>query len=182
MPLTTNTLKRAFAIIAGLSALILGFLFWLIYFREESATDPAQYAFLPTLNAFLNATSATAVAIGIYQIKRGNKKAHAVCMMAATVASAFFLIGYIVYHELVGDTKFLGQGLIRPVYFFILITHILLSMAVVPMILTTLFLAAAQDWGRHKKVARWTYPVWLYVSITGIVIFLMLKYLNPTSV
>lgn len=164
--------------IFGLSALIMGFLFWLIYFREGSASDPSRYAFLPTLNVFLNATSALAVTIGIWQIKRGNKKAHAVCMITATVASAFFLIGYIVYHELIGDTKFVGEGWIRPVYFFILITHILLSIAVVPMILITLFMAAAREWGRHRKIARWTYPVWLYVSVTGILIYLMLKLFN----
>lgn len=181
MSLNTDTLKRAFAVIAGLSAAMLLFLFWLIYFREGSATDPVQYSFLPTLNAFLNGTSAVAVATGIYYIKRGNKVAHIACMITATLASAFFLIGYIVYHELVGDTKFLGEGLIRPVYFLILITHVLLSMAMVPMVLTTIFLAAAQDWDRHRKIARWTYPVWLYVSVTGIVIFLMLKYFSPVS-
>ncbi|MDX2110762.1 MAG: DUF420 domain-containing protein [Verrucomicrobiota bacterium] len=174
-----SSLSRVLAVILTLSAAILGFLFWLIYFREKDASiDSSAYAFLPALNACFNAVSTVLIVAGICLIKKGFRKAHAVSMIGATVSSALFLVGYIVYHSFHGDTKFLSTGIIRPIYFFILITHILLSMAVVPLILTTLTFAATQDYRRHRAVARWTYPVWLYVSVTGILVFLLLRYGN----
>ena len=99
-------------------------------------------------------------------------------MLSATFTSACFLISYIAYHHYQGDTKFMGLGIIRPIYFFILITHILLSIVQVPLILTTLYLAAAKNFVRHRKVARVTLPIWLYVSVTGVLIFVILKSFN----
>jgi len=96
-------------------------------------------------------------------------------MILATFSSALFLISYLLYHYYHGDTKFPGQGIIRPVYFFILITHIITSILVVPLIFTTLFFAASKRFEKHRRIARWTYPIWLYVSITGILVYLLLK-------
>ena len=100
-------------------------------------------------------------------------------MLGALVCSTLFLISYVVYHNFHGDTKFTGQGLVRPIYFFILISHIVLSAVVVPMILTSLYLALAGRLATHKRVSRYTFPIWLYVSVTGVLIFAMLKAFSP---
>lgn len=171
--------RRAVAAILGLSVAILAFLFWLIYFQEPPATastGPASR--LPAFNALCNGISATCVVAGLLFIYRGRRTAHALAMMGATLASVLFLAGYIAYHNAHGDTQFVRQDWVRPVYFSILITHIVLSMLVVPLILGTLWFAARRRWSVHRRLARWTYPVWLYVSVTGVIIFWMLRTLN----
>lgn len=166
-------------VILTLSAAILGFLFWLIYFQEPSAgAATRETSVLPAFNALCNAVSATCVATGIFFIKRGNRTGHGVLMVCALIASTMFLGGYITYHHLYGDTRFIRQDWIRPLYLFILASHILLSMAVVPLILSSIFFAIRRRWNSHRRVSRWTYPVWLYVSVTGVIVFFMLRYLN----
>ena len=168
--------KSAVRTILILSAGIVAFLVWFIYGRQ--ATGHSDHAFvetLPLVNCSLNALSATFVVIGLRCIAQRKVQAHTTCMILATVSSALFLICYLLYHYYHGDTKFPGQGWIRPVYFFILISHIVTSIVVVPLIFNTLFFAASMLFDRHKTVARWTYPVWLYVSITGILVYLILK-------
>ena len=168
--------KSAVRFILGLSAVIVAFLVWFIYGRQTSGhADHAFIKSLPLVNASLNALSATLVIMGLRCIAQRKVKAHSTCMILATTSSALFLICYLLYHFYHGDTKFPGQGLIRPVYFFILISHIITSIVVVPLIFTTLFFAASKRFEKHKVVARWTYPVWLYVSITGILVYLLLK-------
>jgi len=99
-------------------------------------------------------------------------------MLAAVGSSALFFVSYVIYHSFQGDTKFLATGVIRPLYFFILISHIVLSVIVVPMILTSLYLSFSGRMAAHKRVSRWTLPIWLYVSVTGVLIFLLLKLFN----
>jgi putative membrane protein len=171
--------RAAFSVILGLSAVIVAFLFWLIYFHESEASGEHWSRWLPALNASLNTMAASLIVAGVISIKRGLIRAHVVLMILATVCSALFLASYITYHSLQGDTKFLGVGGMRAVYFFILISHILLSIAVVPMILSTLFFSITRRWEAHRKIARWTYPVWLYVSVTGVLVYLFLRWLNP---
>jgi putative membrane protein len=132
-------------------------------------------ASLPALNAFLNACSACALAAGYRAIRRGDRATHIRFMLSAVAFSALFLVSYVVYHNFHGDTRFPGQGLIRPVYFFILVSHILLSIAALPMILSTLFYAASARFGSHRRIARATLPIWLYVSVTGVVVFALLR-------
>ena len=171
--------KIAFTVIGLLSALVLSFLFWLIYFKTGSDVDSTGWVSqLPALNAFLNTMTATLLVSGYVAIKANNIKLHKIQMLAATLSSALFLISYIAYHHYHGDTKFLGTGFIRPFYFIILISHILLSMVQVPLILTTLYLAFTKNYTRHKKFARITFPIWLYVSVTGVLIFIILKWFN----
>ena len=116
---------------------------------------------------------------GFIQIKRGNKGAHRACMTAALVSSTLFLISYIVYHANAGRTVFLDPAWFRPIYLTILITHTILAVAVVPMVLLTLSRALKERFDRHKKIARWTWPVWMYVSVTGVVIYLLLYRIFP---
>jgi len=172
-------MKSAITIICLISAAILAFLFWLIYFHESPNITRGEYlAYIPALNSIFNTLSATCVISGLIFIKRGKVKAHITMMVSATIASACFLVGYIIHHYYQGDTKFLAEGTIRTVYFFILITHIVLSVAVVPMVLTTLYCAISKRFAIHKKIARFTWPIWLYVSITGVLIFAILELFN----
>ena len=178
-----RTTRSAVITILIASVAINAFLFWLIYFHTGgTGPEGRSYAWIPAWNATMNALSATFVVCGLWFIKQGNRRVHGVLMVCAMVASALFLVGYVIYHSLHGDTRFLTEGWIRPLYFFILITHIVLSVAVVPLILTTVYFAATRRWAAHRAIARWTYPIWLYVSITGILVFLFLRFWNvPTA-
>ena len=129
---------------------------------------------LPTLNAALNSLSAVFLFAGYLFIRTKNRDAHRACMLAAFFCSTVFLISYLVYHFQVGSVGFKGQGWIRPVYFTILISHTILAAAVVPLALITLFRALRERFDAHRRIARWTFPIWLYVSVTGVVIYLML--------
>jgi putative membrane protein len=161
--------------IALVSAAALGFLVYLIYGRGAASEGPAALAFLPALNAACNAVTAVFIVLGLQAIGRGDREAHRRRMLSAFATSALFLVGYILYHSFHGETRFPGHGFVRPLYFAILISHILLSAVALPMILTTFWFALSNQLVRHVKLARWTYPIWLYVSITGVVVFFMLR-------
>jgi uncharacterized membrane protein YozB (DUF420 family) len=135
---------------------------------------------LPHLNALLNATSFVLLVCGLFFILRGSVKAHRACMISALVVSGLFLISYVVYHAQYGSMHFKGQGFVRPLYFTILITHVTLAVAIVPLVTVTLRRALRGDFIRHRRIARWTYPLWLYVSVTGVVVYLMLYRLYPS--
>lgn len=140
---------------------------------------PEYIPYLPHLNAILNSTSAILLLAGFRFIRRGNIPAHRACQVSAVVTSTLFLISYLTYHYYHGATKFPGQGLVRPLYFAILITHTILAVVIVPLILITLYRAARGDFLRHRSIARWTLPLWLYVSVTGVLVYLMLYHLYP---
>jgi len=129
---------------------------------------------LPALNACLNATSAVFLLLGYWQIRQKKITAHRVCMSAAFLTSVLFLLSYLYYHYHHGSTKFQGQGTVRLLYFAILLTHTVLAVVIVPMILLTLRRALKGEFARHRPLARWTLPLWLYVSVTGVVVYLML--------
>lgn len=129
---------------------------------------------LPALNATLNATSALLLLLGYFFIRRGQVGRHRLCLLAALTTSALFLVSYLVYHYHTGSKPFPGQGWIRPVYFGILLSHTVLAALIVPMALMTLSRALKGSFDRHRRIARWTFPLWLYVSITGVIIYLML--------
>lgn len=135
---------------------------------------------LPHLNALLNTTSAILLVCGYRFIRQGRINAHRNCQVSAFVISILFLTSYLTYHYYHGDTKFLGQGIVRPFYFAILISHIVLAIVIVPLVLITLYRAARSDFLRHRKIARWTLPLWLYVSVTGVIVYLMLYHIYPT--
>jgi uncharacterized membrane protein YozB (DUF420 family) len=129
---------------------------------------------LPTVNATLNATAAILLACGYVMIRRGRIQAHRRFMLAAFSTSALFLVSYVIYHANVGSRPFQGQGPIRVVYYTILITHVVLAAAILPMALVTLTHALRERFERHVPIARWTLPIWLYVSVTGVIVYLML--------
>jgi putative membrane protein len=136
---------------------------------------------LPLLNAFLNSLSAVLLCSGYIAIRRRCVLLHKTCMLTACFTSALFLISYLTYHYHVGSKPFTGQGSIRLVYFTILISHTILAAVIVPLVVLTLTRAWKAQWIRHQRLARWTLPLWLYVSVTGVVIYLMLYQLYPVS-
>lgn len=173
------SLPRAAGVILLISGGAVAFLFWLIYYKGGSDYRSAVIAGLPALNALLNGTSAVLLLFGYRAIRRRKFRRHMKFMLTAFFTSALFLVSYVIYHFFHGSTTFEAGGLIRPVYFFILITHIVLSALVVPMILSSFYLAFSGKLTTHRKFSRVTLPVWLYVSVTGVLIFGILKLFNP---
>jgi uncharacterized membrane protein YozB (DUF420 family) len=135
---------------------------------------PPQYAVFPGLDASLNGTTAVLLLIGRGLIKRGRMMAHRAVMITALISSSLFLASYLYYHWHVGSVHFQGQGWVRPLYFTILISHTFLAAVIVPMIIVTFSRALRERYDRHRAIARWTFPLWLYVSVTGVVVYLML--------
>ena len=131
-------------------------------------------SYLPHINACLNSASAVLLFSGYLFIRRHNIKAHRNCQVSAFVLSTIFLISYLIYHFNHGTTRFTGQGIVRPIYFTILTTHTILAIVIVPLILITFYRALRSDFERHRRIARITLPLWLYVSITGVIVYLML--------
>ena len=129
---------------------------------------------LPALNAALNAVSTVLLSAGYVFIRQGRRDRHRFCMIGAFIVSCVFLTSYLVYHFEVGSVPFTKQGWVRPLYFTILITHVVLAVAIVPLVLVTLLRALKERFDKHRAIARWTLPLWLYVSVTGVVIYCML--------
>lgn len=167
--------RKALGLILAVSAAALLFLVWLIYFKAPAAAQVAWVSNLSAVNAALNSLSTVFLLLGFREIRARNFAKHMRFMIAAFITSALFLVSYIVYHHFVGDTPFTGQGFIRPVYFFILISHIVLSIFVVPLVLSSFLFAFSGKFSTHRKVSKWTFPIWLYVSVTGVMVFFMLK-------
>jgi putative membrane protein len=159
---------------AVLSTAALAFLAWLLLVNEGGGSS-ADLSFLPAVNAGLNSTAAALLVAGWVAIRRGKVKVHRYLMVSAFAASALFLVSYVIYHYAHGDTRYAGEGALRTVYFVVLISHVLLSMAIVPMALSAFWLAYRRRFDSHKKVTRILTPIWLYVSVTGVVIFAMLR-------
>ena len=136
---------------------------------------------LPALNAFLNGTSTIFLSLGYYFIRAKRITAHRNCMIAALTASTLFLVSYITYHAFAGRTVFKDPAWFRPIYLTILLTHTVLAVVIVPMVVVTLRRAMSQSFERHKRIARWTWPIWMYVSVTGVVIYVLLYQIFPQA-
>ena len=170
-----NQSKRVWQIILLVSGLAIGFLVWIIYFKEPPEDSENVLPFLPALNCVLNACSAFCLVRGVFAIKRGRARIHMRWMISAFGCSALFLVSYILHHHLHGDTKFPADNGLKPVYLTILASHILLSVVALPMILMTFYFALSGRLEPHRRLAKFTFPIWLYVSVTGVLIFLFLK-------
>jgi putative membrane protein len=173
--LKTTSAKRATIVILTASAAALLLLVVVIYGHGRAAEVPVWVSWLPALNALLNGTSAVFLVLAYRAIRRRDIATHARRVLVSVGASALFLVSYIVYHSVHGDTKFLGQGAVRPLYFFILVSHVLLSAVALPLIFFTLFFSLSARFPRHRKIARYTFPIWLYVSVKGVLVFAMLR-------
>ena len=146
-----------------------------ILFRDVAPAAGTDLSYLPAVNAACNALAALCLVIGYIAIRRRAVHAHRICMVSAFTLSAIFLVGYLTYHFVHGDTRYTGTGAMRGIYFFILITHIVSSISVVPLALTSFYFAFKHAWDRHRRLNRVFLPIWLYVSVTGVIIFFMLR-------
>ena len=170
-----NNVRGAWIIVLAMSALASSLLFWIIYFKPQPVGGEDSLLFLPALNCALNGASAICLVAGFLAIKRRDSSRHMRWMIAAFVCSSIFLVSYILHHHLHGDTKFPEENSLRPVYLIVLLTHVVLSIVGLPMILMTFFASLSGRLVLHKRLARFTFPIWLYVSVTGVAIFLFLK-------
>jgi putative membrane protein len=177
--LPENTLPASdrpfFLFNAVVSTAALALLAYLLLLHRVAPGAGLAPRYLPTVNACLNASAALLLLCGYVAVKRRSYRAHRYFMVSAFAASSLFLLCYLAYHYLHGDTKFQGVGPIRAVYFSILISHILLSAAVVPLAFTALYFAWKRRFASHAKVTRILWPIWMYVSVTGVVVFLFLR-------
>jgi putative membrane protein len=174
---TTNENRTPLGIVAAIiaiSAVASLFLCWLVYYHAPADVTGAYLLFLPALNALLNALSAIALVTGLCFIRARHVSEHRAAMFTAFVFSSLFLVTYITNHALHGDMRFQGSGTIRYVYFPLLISHIGLSVVALPMILITFFLSLSGRFSAHRRLARFTFPIWLYVSVTGVIVYAML--------
>lgn len=167
--------RIAIGAILAVSALASAFLFWLVYAHHAPDAYGMRLRFLPALNALFNGLSAVALVVGFMLIRRGRIAAHRAAMLSAFAFSSLFLVSYITNHYLHGEMRFPGpHNAVWTTYIVILISHILLSVLALPMVLITFFFALTGRFAVHRRIARWTYPIWLYVSVTGVVVYAML--------
>ena len=169
-----HSTRGVIAAILAISAAATAFLFWLIYIHPAAASS-AQYAFLPALNALLNGLSASALLIGFTFIRARRIAAHRASMMTAFLFSTLFLVGYILHHALHGDVRYPAHAAFRTFYLSLLASHIVLAVVALPLVLVTFFFSLSGRFPQHRRVARWTFPLWLYVSVTGVVTYMMLR-------
>jgi putative membrane protein len=169
-----SSTRPAIGAILAVSAAATVFLFWLIYVHPAAASSE-QFAFLPALNAALNGLSAVTLLIGYTLIKARRIAAHRAAMITAFGFSTLFLVSYILHHALHGDVRYPAHAALRSVYLPLLASHIILAVVALPLILVTFFFSLSGRFPQHRKVARWTFPLWLYVSITGVVTWAMLR-------
>lgn len=166
--------RSAIAAILAISAMATLLLLWLIYIHPAAATS-TQYAFLPALNAVLNGLAATSLLIGYTFIRARRIRAHRAAMITAFGFSTLFLVSYILHHYLHGDVFYPAHATFRTFYLWLLGSHIILAVVVLPMVLVTFFFSLSGRIPQHRKIARWTFPVWLYVSVTGVITYVMLR-------
>jgi putative membrane protein len=171
--------KVIFRIIAAVSILVFAVVVVLqanvFTIFPDKAAIPAWVLFLPTLNAFINGTCAVLLLVSLYFIMKGNIRLHKVLNLSAFILSSLFLVSYIIFHSTGIKTTFGGQGGIRFVYYFILITHIILAAVVLPLVLLSFYRGLQMQVERHKKLVRWSYPIWLYVTISGVIVYIMIS-------
>jgi putative membrane protein len=166
---------RALAVLVyGLSVVVCGLVVILIVFPQVLRVEGLDVSALPGLHATLNGTVAVLLLVGYRMIRQKRIRAHRAAMVGAFTLSCIFLISYVIYHSQAPATAFGGEGWIRPVYFFVLISHVILAPVVLPLALFAVIRAFREEFHRHRRVARWTFPVWLYVAVTGVVVFLMM--------
>ena len=174
----TNVSRTVLGIILLTSLAVIAFLLWILYIKNPIAGYSNQFLFLPGLNAILNALSLTCLILGVRSIRQGHPRTHMRFVLSACCFTILFLVSYIIHHYLHGNTILENIFLIKIVYFAILFSHLLCATLTLPLVLLTLYLAFTGRFQNHKKIARLTYPAWLYMSSTGIFIYLILKFLG----
>lgn len=173
-PATDPGVRRLVRIAFAASGAAFAFLMYQVYLRDPGAAAPAWTASIPAVNAGFNAATTTLVCLGVLAIRSGRRRLHIGLQVGALLTTSLFLVGYLTYHHFHGDTPYPGAGVLRPIYFTILVTHILASMAGLPLITTTVLFAATRRFAHHRRWARLTVPVWLCASLTGLLVYALL--------
>ncbi|MFM2376338.1 MAG: hypothetical protein RLZZ165_1435 [Bacteroidota bacterium] len=166
-------------VIAGLSIVVPSLVATLLFWDVNGRALVGDVGFLPAMNAGINSAVSILLLVGLLFVRRGMLKAHRGVMIAALVLSVFFLASYVVYHAAHGDVKYGGQGVLKVVYLLILASHILLSMVVVPLALFAVYRGLTNSVQQHRRIVRWAWPIWLYVSVTGVIVYLFAHVFNP---
>ena len=167
-------------IIGVLSVAIPVVVAFLLFLPQTGKLGDLDVSFLPHLNAVLNTATAISLLIGLYFVKQGQVIYHRTAMLSAVGLSSLFLVSYVIYHYQAPHTKFGGEGIIRHIYYFILVTHIILAAIIVPLVLLSIYYAFSEQISKHKRLVKWAYPAWLYVAVSGVVVYLMISpyYIN----
>jgi len=174
---SSKLLKRLFIVISILIPVVVGVL---LYIPKGEMTSTSNWIYtLPFYNAIINTLTSILLILGFYFVKSGQVRFHKASMITAFLLGALFLVFYVIYHSNAESTKFGGEGAVRFVYFFFLITHILLAFIVVPLVLSAIYFAVSQKIEQHRRIVKYTFPVWLYVSVTGVIVYLMISPYYP---
>jgi putative membrane protein len=173
-PVLKNNDTRYLVLITVLSVAVPLLVAFLLFVPQTGKLGDVDVTFLPKLHALLNSLTAVALLMGYNFIKKGNIRYHRFAMVTAIVLSAFFLISYVTYHYQAAPTSYGGVGILRPIYYFILITHIILAAIIVPFVLLSVYFAWSNQIARHRRISQWTFPLWLYVAVTGVVVYFMI--------
>jgi putative membrane protein len=174
---SSKLFKRLFIVISILIPVVVGVL---LYIPKGEMTSTSHWIYtLPFYNAIINTLTSILLILGFYFVKSGQVRFHKASMITAFLLGALFLVFYVIYHSNAESTKFEGEGAVRFVYFFFLITHILLAFIVVPLVLSAIYFAVSQKIEQHRRIVKYTFPVWLYVSVTGVIVYLMISPYYP---
>jgi putative membrane protein len=174
---SSKLFKRLFIVISILIPVVVGVL---LYIPKGEMTSTSNWIYtLPFYNAIINTLTSILLILGFYFVKSGQVRFHKASMITAFLLGALFLVFYVIYHSNAESTKFGGEGALRFVYFFFLITHILLAFIVVPLVLSAIYFAVSQKIEQHRRIVKYTFPVWLYVSVTGVIVYLMISPYYP---
>jgi len=173
-PVKANDTKYL-VLIAVLSVAVPLLVTLVLFVPQTGKLGDVDVTFLPKLHALLNSFTAVALVVGYRFIKKGNIRFHRFSMTTAFVLSAFFLISYVTYHYQAAPTSYGGVGIMRTIYYFVLISHIILAALIVPFVLLSVYFAISKQFVRHKRISRWTFPLWLYVAVTGVLVYFMIS-------
>ncbi len=172
--LTSGRDKKFLTLIAVLSVAI-PIVVAVLFFMPKANNGAVDVSFLPAFHAILNSLTAIALVVGYVNIKRQNTKNHRAAMLVAFGLSAIFLVSYVTYHFLGERTIYGGEGALKFIYYFILLTHIVLAVVIVPLVLLSVYFGISNQLTRHRRISRWTFPIWLYVAVTGVLVYLMIS-------
>lgn len=172
--LTTQKDRKYLTLIATLSVAI-PIVVAILFFMPKADNPAVDVSYLPAFHAMLNSLTAIALLVGFINVKKGNTKAHRVAMLTAFGLSSIFLVSYVTYHFLGQRTIYGGEGLIKYIYYFILLTHIVLAAAIVPLVLLSVYYGITNQLQRHRRISKWTFPIWMYVAVTGVVVYFMIS-------
>lgn len=167
--------KSLSLVIYSLAIVVVSLVAFLIYFPKMLAFGNLDVSYLPRLNAFINATCSVLLVTGYIFIRQRNFAAHKVMMLSTFALSCIFLLSYVTYHANAPSTRFGGEGLVKTIYFLVLVSHIILAAIIVPLALFTIVRSWRGEFEKHKRIARWTLPIWLYVTLTGVIVYLMIS-------